>query len=162
MSGKIVGTLFYRLGGVILLVSIALNFSNVVARYLFSYPIYWADEIVTFLMIWMVMLGAASAAMQNSHLSIDLILNMMKKYTIGFQIFASFVGLITCGFVIYSASDITYMKFSFGQRENASKIPGWIPHISILVGFFGCAYFILLHLLRSIFYAFAGGAGNAE
>ena len=50
-------SLLRTLAGALLLLSVALNFANVVGRYFFSVSIYWAEEVMLFLMVGCVFLG---------------------------------------------------------------------------------------------------------
>ena len=44
---------------------------QVCSRYLFNYSFVWAEELVRYLMIWMVMIGAALVQSVNDHIRID-------------------------------------------------------------------------------------------
>ena len=44
---------------------------QVLSRYLFNYSFVWAEELVRYLMIWMVMIGAALVQSKNEHIRID-------------------------------------------------------------------------------------------
>jgi TRAP-type C4-dicarboxylate transport system permease small subunit len=44
---------------------------QVFSRYLFDYSFVWAEELVRYLMIWMVMIGAALVQSVNDHIRID-------------------------------------------------------------------------------------------
>ncbi|MGQ9646506.1 MAG: TRAP transporter small permease [Thermodesulfobacteriota bacterium] len=44
---------------------------QVFSRYLFNYSFVWAEELVRYLMIWMVMIGAALVQSKNDHIRID-------------------------------------------------------------------------------------------
>jgi len=44
---------------------------QVFSRYLFNYSFVWAEELVRYLMIWMVMIGAALVQAKNDHIRID-------------------------------------------------------------------------------------------
>ncbi len=46
--------------GAIILIAIAINFANIVARYMFLAPLDWAEEVLVFLVIWGVCLGASA------------------------------------------------------------------------------------------------------
>ncbi len=46
---------------------------QVFSRYLFNYSFVWAEELVRYLMIWMVMIGAALVQSKNDHIRIDFI-----------------------------------------------------------------------------------------
>ena len=44
---------------------------QVFSRYLFNYSFVWAEELVRYLMIWMVMIGAARVQALGDHIRID-------------------------------------------------------------------------------------------
>ena len=44
--------------GALILFSIALNFANVIGRYVFFSSIIWAEEVMIFIMVWCVFIGA--------------------------------------------------------------------------------------------------------
>src|SRR5205823_12546248 len=55
--------------GPLIFAGVALNFANVVGRYVFFKPIIWAEEVLVFIMIWCVMLGATVVTWENQHRS---------------------------------------------------------------------------------------------
>jgi len=44
---------------------------QIFSRYIFNYSFVWAEEFVRYLMIWMVMIGAALVQSKNDHIRID-------------------------------------------------------------------------------------------
>ena len=62
----------YVITGVIFLAAAFINIGNVVGRYVFSAPIFWAEEVMVFMVIWAVFLSAISITFSGSHLSMDL------------------------------------------------------------------------------------------
>ena len=62
------------LAALLLLGAIAINFANVVARYLLLASIYWADEAMVFLVIWSMFLAAVAVTYDGSQLTMDLFL----------------------------------------------------------------------------------------
>ncbi len=63
--------------GVLLAASVALNFANVVARYFFNSSIFWAEEIMLFLMVGCVFFGNGVVAWSGRQLRMDVIVGMM-------------------------------------------------------------------------------------
>ena len=57
---------------------------GVVARYVFSLPIVWIDEVVSLSFLWLAMLGTAIAMHRNEHLRLTLFLEMMPERVRGF------------------------------------------------------------------------------
>jgi len=68
----------------LLVVIISMLFIGVVARYVFSVPIVWIDEVVSLSFLWLAMLGTAIAMHRNEHLRLSLFLDMMPKKIQGF------------------------------------------------------------------------------
>src|SRR5690242_5055636 len=64
--------------GVLFLLAVALNIINVVARYVFFNPIFWAEEILVFIIIWAVFLVAGSITYRGGHLNMDLLYSNMS------------------------------------------------------------------------------------
>ncbi|MDH3737948.1 MAG: TRAP transporter small permease subunit, partial [Alphaproteobacteria bacterium] len=57
----------------LILGGIAINFANVVSRHVFSAAIFWAEEILVFLVIWFVSIAVAAVTYQGAHLKMDLL-----------------------------------------------------------------------------------------
>ena len=57
--------------------SVALNFANVIGRYFFNASIYWAEEVMLFLMVGCVFLGNGVVAWSGRQIRMDVIVGMM-------------------------------------------------------------------------------------
>ena len=57
--------------GSLVLFGIAVNFGNVVGRYVFLSPIIWAEEIMIYIMVWTVFVGSILVTWEGSHLKMD-------------------------------------------------------------------------------------------
>src|SRR3954454_1451785 len=69
------------LAGVLLVASVTLNFVNVLGRYFFNASIYWAEEVMLFLMVGCVFLGNGVVAWSGRQLRMDVIVGMMPPQT---------------------------------------------------------------------------------
>lgn len=72
------------ISALLLVIIIVMLFVGVVARYVFSIPIVWIDEVVSLSFLWLAMLGTALAMHRNEHLRLSLFLEMMPKKIQGF------------------------------------------------------------------------------
>ena len=61
----------------LLIVIVAVVFANVVARYFFSSPLHWSDEVAQFLFLWLSYLGALAALMAGRHYSVPNLIDML-------------------------------------------------------------------------------------
>lgn len=122
--------------GSLILVGIAINFANVVGRYVFLSPVIWAEEIMIFIMVWTVFIGAVAVSWDGRHLKMDFFSIMLPspwKQMINFIATAAFVTV--CIFVLPQAYTVVEMMLRFDQRSVVAEIPMVIPHFAILLGF---------------------------
>ena len=89
----------------LLLAGIAcLGLWQVVARFIFSQPSTWTEELMRRLLIWMVMLGVVAALRQGALVSVDLMLRLSRgvwrrvvRWVITLVNFAFFSVVLWCG-----------------------------------------------------------------
>ena len=115
---------------------VALNFINVVARYVFGRAILWADEIQIFTMIAMTFLGAVVVTWRRAHLKMDVLARLLPdSIQTALKLVELALMLLLCGFVAMQAFDYTRRMFDIGRTSDGAGVPMWIPHGSLAVGF---------------------------
>jgi TRAP-type C4-dicarboxylate transport system permease small subunit len=122
--------------GAIILVAIAINFCNIVGRYVFLTPLPWAEEVLSFLVIWGVFLGAIAACYDNRHLVMDLFVGAFPtpvRRAIEALILACLV--VFCLFVCVQAWGIVATMARLGQVSITAGIPMTVPYMAFVVGF---------------------------
>ena len=122
--------------GVLILAGIAVNFANVIGRYVFLQPIIWADEAMVYIMVWTVFIGAVLVSFEGQHLKMDFFSIMLPspwKEIINGIAAASF--LAVCVFVVPQTWTVLKLLWNFGQRSVVAEIPLVIPHFALLLGF---------------------------
>lgn len=124
--------------GVAIFVAIGLNFINILGRYIFNVPIIWAEEVMTFLMVWSVFVGAVLVAWEGRHIRMDLISHALRsplKEIVHFLAALTFVAV--CAFVVVQAWIVTSMMARLEYRSVAAELPMAVPHFALLLGFAG-------------------------
>ncbi len=120
----------------LILAGIAINFANVVARYLFDFAIFWAEEIMVFIVVWFVFIGAITVTFNGAHLRMDLIsahLPGWLRTAVNAATAASFVVLGV--FMIPQSFEVVSFLSHADQVSVTAGVPKEIPHSAILVGF---------------------------
>lgn len=85
----------------LVLMSLA-TFTNVLARYLFSSPIAWAEEFSRYTFIWLVFISAVVATAQNRQIVIDTVVAVLpQRVRTICQALADMVVLILMAIMIY-------------------------------------------------------------
>src|SRR6201996_7629581 len=68
------------LSGILFLLAVVLNIVNVIGRYVFGMPVFWAEETLTFTIIWIVFLVAGTVTYRGAHLNMDLLYTRMSPF----------------------------------------------------------------------------------
>lgn len=133
-------------GGAIFL-SIGINFANIVGRYVFGEPILWAEEILDYLMVWYVFLGAVLVTWEGRHIKMDLVSVMLPQpFRRIVSALAALVFLAVCGFMVWESWSVVRIAFQLDQRSVAAEIPMGYAHAGVLAGFLGMLVAVLVRL----------------
>jgi TRAP-type transport system small permease protein len=143
--------------------AVLLNFTNVVARYLFSAPILAADEIQIYIMIWITFLGAVIVTWRQQHLRMDVLLQAMP---VSLQRVVRIVELaamaLLTGFMLWHSSDYTARMLLIGRTSDTAEIPLWLVHVALAVGFGLMALICVVQLATRRFEAPPRAAAEIE
>jgi TRAP-type C4-dicarboxylate transport system permease small subunit len=126
----------YVVSGALFLVAAAINIVNVIGRYVFATPIFWAEEVLVFLVIWTVFLVAGSITYRGAHLNMDLIYAQLKAPWKQLVNLAIVLTLIVCAvFTAVQSWRVVTLHYRNGGVTAATDIPLVIPHAALLFGF---------------------------
>lgn len=144
----ILGAVRVALGGLIL-AGVALNFANVIGRYVFLVPIIWAEEVLVFIMIWCVMLGATLVTWENAHLRMDALYHLASPRVRRWLNAASTLAfLVAAVFVLVQSARVVALVASTGQRSVVAEIPMTLAYGALPVSF-GLIVVVLLRRFRA-------------
>jgi TRAP-type C4-dicarboxylate transport system permease small subunit len=133
--------------GILMLAGVAICFSNVVARYLFGYALFWAEEVMVFLIIWGVFIGVGAAAYDRAHLNMDLFSHSLKGNVLAFlNALLVAVLLASCAFMIVQSWQVVTLFYQGGVTSVSAGVPKWISHLALPVGFALMALAVLARL----------------
>ena len=141
--------------GASIFVSIGINFANIAGRYLFSEPILWAEEILNYLMVWSVFLGAVLVTWEGRHIKMDLLsvrIPSPAKEILNAITVAVFAAV--CVFMLFQSWTVVAMARQLDQRSVAAEVPRAYAHVAVLLGFAGMLVAVLLRIpqyVRNVF-----------
>ncbi len=127
----------YFICGAILLVAIVINILNVVGRYVFSAPVPWAEEVVSYMIVWGVFVAIGALTYQGLHLKMDLLVLSLKG--LGARLIGGLTValIVVCAvFVMRQSLQILQLYAMTGETSMGARIPLIYPHAALLVGFF--------------------------
>lgn len=113
----------------------ALLFANVVARYVFSTAVLGAEELVRYMIVWLVFVGGSVAARNGIHIGIDAVLSFVgPAIRRGILVVVLVLCIAFCAALAYFGFELVSATYSFGQRSAALRMPFWIAQAAIPVG----------------------------
>lgn len=120
---------------VILVVSVLLNFANVVLRKFFAAPIVGAEEVMNFLMVAVVFLGAGVVAFDNTHINMEILIDRFPK-RVGniFRAVALVAAVVIAAILVDLGLPIIEHLRQFNELSQAANVPLWIPQLMVPIG----------------------------
>ena len=120
----------------LILGGIAINFANVVSRHIFSSAIFWAEEILVFLVIWFVSIAVAAVTYQGAHLKMDLLSARIPspwKEIVNAAMIVCFT--VFCTLVAFQSFEVVSAFNRTGMVSITASVPLVVPHAALLIGF---------------------------
>lgn len=124
------------LAGTLFVIAVVINIFNVFARYVFSSPVFWAEEILVFIVIWTVFLVAGSITYRGAHLNMDLLYSSMArpwKLAVNIAVVVTMIGCAV--FVAIESWKIVGLHIRNSGVTAGTDIPLAIPISALLFGF---------------------------
>ncbi len=139
--------------GCLILAGVTLNFANVVGRYVFFAPIIWAEEVLVFIMIWCVMLGATLVTWEDQHLRMDAVHHLTPpRVRRWLNAIITLAFLVAGVFVLAQSLRVLLLAARTGQRSVVADLPMVVPFAAIPLSFA-----IIVGMLVRRFRRFVGG-----
>jgi len=135
---------------ILMLIAVALNFANIVGRYVFFRPIASAEEVMLFLTVGTVFLGNSVVGWENKQLRMDVLLHVMPPWLRRTcEIAADLAMIAVCVILIVLGWPAVQMLAEFDQRSEAADIPLVIPQALVPIGLALNALLVSIRLIET-------------
>ncbi len=106
---------------------------QVTTRFIIKNPSSWTEELATYLMIWVGLLGAAVALNRRAHLGIDYFVLRWPPKTAAVveAIVYLLVFLFSASVLVGGGLRLVLITFRFGQLTPALKLPMWVVYLAV-------------------------------
>jgi TRAP-type C4-dicarboxylate transport system permease small subunit len=126
----------FAICGVLVLAAVAINVANVIGRYVFDAPVSWAEEVMSYGIIWGVFIATAAITYQGNHLRMDLLVLSARGW------FARALGALTVALIVACSLFVMVQSFAIvrfyattWETSMGARIPLVYAHAALLVGF---------------------------
>ena len=120
--------------------------AQVVARYIFTNPFVWAEEIAAYLFIWIVFLASGLAFQRRAHIALDYLLRMLPRAVFRSLHFALSV-VVLLFLVLLGYQGIWFVE---AQRGVAAYTTTWVGLSTAYAAATAGALVMIVGLLRTI------------
>lgn len=122
---------------------------QVVTRFILKNPSSWTEELATYLLIWVCLLGSAIALNRRAHLGIDYFVGKLTERN---RLFAealafSFVSIFSITVLLVGGIQLVTETFELGQRSPATDIELGYVYLAVPIS----GFFITLYALEFLF-----------
>lgn len=131
--------------GALLVLLTLLMAANVLARYVFAYPLTWADEVVSFAFVWLCFLSAAYAIEERGHFVVSFLIERLPVRWRRRLLLATGV-LVSLVLAVLVVTGFRLMMLVNGQTSSSLEVPMSIAYASLPVGSLLMLWFELRHL----------------
>ena len=120
-------------------------FIQIVARYVFHQSLFWSEELVRYLFIWMVMFGFSVGVQFNKHIRIRMLLDRFSPSAQSvINIIVNILFMIYAVVIAIVGIRIVFTFITFNQYSPAMQIPMHYVYLACPVGF-GLTTIRLIH-----------------
>jgi TRAP-type C4-dicarboxylate transport system permease small subunit len=120
---------------VLLVISVLLNFSNVIGRKFLSSPIVGAEEVMNFLMVAVVFLGAGVVAYDGTHINMEILIDRFPpRLRDSFRALAQIAAIAIVVILVTLGVPIVEHLAQFDERSQAANVPLYIPQAMVPIG----------------------------
>jgi TRAP-type C4-dicarboxylate transport system permease small subunit len=136
------------LAAILLIASIALNFANVVGRYFFNNSIFWAEEIMLYLMVGCVFLGSGPVAWTGRQIRMDVVVAMLPdRVRNALNLISELALIVTAIAIVVFSFPVIRDLYNFDQRSQSAELPLFIPQAMVPIGLGIMAVLVTLRLV---------------
>ncbi len=131
----------------------AIMISQVILRYFFSSPIFWAEEISVQFLIFISVFGISYITYKNQHISIDFLLVQMSGKTrkwVGFSLGVIFLFLMS--FLCFYSWEWVLRPDVQIEKSGTTGLPRWYNYVAMPIAFSFLCWHQLVILINSVFY----------
>jgi len=137
---------------------ITLLLTGVVARYVFTLPVVWIDEIVSLSFLWLAMLGAVIAMHRNEHLRLTIVVDRVPEHLRGYlQAFA--LCAVAATLLALAPPALEYTRDEWAIKSPELSLPNALRVSAIAFGVIAMLALVLVFALRTVTLRQLGAAG---
>ena len=148
--GRLAGVASDHVIGWLLLISVALNVTQVFTRYVMNDPLFWTEEMVRYTTVWFTFVGAAAASLYGEHMDMNLFLEVRNRRFQALHQAALHLAVFVLAVLLVWHGTV-YCMLNGKQTAPATGLPMLAVYASVVVGGVLLAVVSVHKFLRALF-----------
>jgi TRAP-type C4-dicarboxylate transport system permease small subunit len=129
---------------------LGLGLLQVIERNVLASGIFWADEVLQHLVLWLGFLGASLATREHRHLSIDVLSHFLPvRWHLWLGLLVNTAALVLCMLLVQAACGLVRSEYTAGTMLTFG-VPAWLAQSIIPLGFGAITLRFALRLVESL------------
>lgn len=101
---------------------------QIVLREVFETGLFWADEVIKLIVLWLAMVGSIAATRDNRHIRIDALSHLLPDRAVDLiRIIVDIFASIVCAVIAWQAWRYMQLEIEF-EDTVLINVPAWIAH----------------------------------
>jgi C4-dicarboxylate transporter DctQ subunit len=114
---------------------LGLGLLQVIERNVLASGIFWADELLQHMVLWLGFLGASLATREHRHLSIDVLSHFLpRRWQLWIELLINTTALVMCTCLVQAAWGLVRSEYTAGTVLTFG-VPAWLAQSVIPLGF---------------------------
>ena len=144
---------------VILIGMILLAGAQIFLRNLFDASLFWGDEMLRLMVLWLTIAGGLAASRMDKHISIEVLHRFLSaKAQIATRVIIDIFTASVCGMFAWHSARFVMGSYEFGDTLMGNT-PAWVLQIILPIGFSLMAYRHLVLAAKCLFTLSSDSAG---
>jgi TRAP-type C4-dicarboxylate transport system permease small subunit len=119
---------------------VLLAVAQIVLREVFGTGLFWADEVVKLIVLWLAMVGSIAATRDNRHIRIDALSHLLPERAVDLvRILVDVFAALVCAVISWQAWRYLQLEIEF-EDTVLIDVPAWIAHSILPAAFALIAY----------------------
>ena len=136
---------------VILISMILLAGAQIVLRNFFDFSLFWGDEMLRLLVLWLTVAGGLAASRMNRHISVEVLDRFLPaKLKVPVKVIIDLFTAAVCGLICWHSARFVMGSYEYGDTL-MRVVPAWMLQIIMPVGFALMAWRHLLFAIKRPF-----------
>lgn len=136
-------------------------FLQIIFREVFDTGVFWANELIRLMVLWLAMVGAVAACRDNRHIRIDLISHLLpEKIVTMVRIVVDLFAAVVCGIIAWLVWEFVQLEVEL-EFTVLGDLPVFPAHIIVPLAFALLSYRFVVLVIKQTLELVAGNEGEA-